>query len=249
MAGERTVQQQPGTGQTNQNNQNGQTNQNAQDNKQNQVATFEDLWQDDSQEQDNSQQQQNREQNTNQQTVTPEQVMERHLKSLGFGIQLSQEDLGRMQNGDMEPLQTQMTDLANKVYTTTLQHMSQFVDRKISDGIDKGIQRVLGTTRLDASMSRLHEELPFTKKESIRPVAKAVFQQMLKKNKGDVDEAIKNTREYFVHTSNLSAKDLGIRVSPKSKPGSSQRNVANQDFDQQINEDDETDWFSYLSEG
>ena len=239
-------------GQQSQEGQQGQQ-QGQQNNQQNNTNLLANMW-------DNTSNQQQQQQNANdinqpgqaannqQQTTDPNAALNAHIETLGLnqGIDLAsiQADL---QDGKTESLQTVLSTVAANTYKAAMVDANRLVDTKINQALEEANATANGNFQSHLALSSLHEALPFTADPVISPVAENVFTQFISKGLS-ITDAIKQTGEFFKHTSQETCKALG-NGAPSGTPGQAGFNASQSGFNNQQTTVQNQDWFDTLSGG
>lgn len=173
----------------------------------------------------------------------PDEILNEHIKGLnladGIDMQKLQTDLA---TGSTESLQAALTQVAGNAYRASMLNSTKIMDAKIDAAIASAVNQSEGKFKTADAIRQLHAALPFTAQPAIAPVAKGVFGQYIKKG-SSIEDAIKQTQNYFRETAKLSAKDVGLHTVSKDSHRSGPGGIELPDDDTE----DQSDWMKILS--
>lgn len=151
--------------------------------------------------------------------LTPAEAWQVHIDSLDLGSDVDaatiQADLAEGKN---DSLNAALKSTGQKAYRQAILTMQPVMDQKIAAAVTEAVSKAVGSTKSSAALQALNDALPFTKDAAVAPIAKGVMAQFIK-NGQPVDQAIESTRQYFIRSNKLSAKDLGLQHPPSPAPG------------------------------
>lgn len=212
-----------GGGQQNQQQQqSGEQNQQQQENKNivdPSIAEINELWQAPKDTSGGNQQQQQQQPVVAPTNTEIAEQFQNHIAGLklteGFNVDKIKEGLAQ---NDLTALNESMGNMAGKIYQAAILDGNKLMETKIAAAVEKAVEQSTGRVTADFAVQKLHEALPFTKNPSTAPIAVAVMKQFMSKGVTQ-DDAIPKVKEFFKNVFNSGAKDLGMTVAPKNKPG------------------------------
>lgn len=227
------------TGQTGQTQlpESGQPQKEGENNEKDNIEPFADLWDNPDTEKGENKDQKQQTQSI-QQGPTNQEVFDDHIKSLDLmgGVDL-EKITADLNNGSIESLNSAFGTLAKNVYTKALVNTNKIMDQKIAKAVEQAVEQSKTSFGSDFAMQQMNSQLPFTAKPAIAPMAKQVLEQLIKKGKS-TEEAIKGVKDYFQQTASVFAKESGMVIAPKNRPGSGR---FTETAIQNLNEDDADD--------
>jgi hypothetical protein len=220
---------------------NSQSQQQQQVKTQNNTSDFTKLWHNETSEvppakntPDNSQQNAQR---------TPQEIFREHVSGLGLGRGADLKGaFEAAQNGDFSKFEAVMQGISEGIYTAAITNANTIFNSKLSKAVDEAVSKATGNVKASGAVSKMNEQLPFTKNPALAPVANAVLGQLLKKG-ADVSDAVEQVGKFFKEMHNISAKDLGLN-SPRGRPSGG---FNNQMSDFASSDDEEFDWMEALT--
>ena len=166
------------------------------------AGEFDNLWErPENRDNNNNQQQQNNNQNNNQnnqqQQRTSADVINEHIRNSVGAIKFDAQKVGQqLQDGDMSGFEEAITEYGHNMYRNMMAQMGQYVTSKVNSAVEEAVKKSTGTVNSGMAVSKMHDALKFTSQPAIKPMAEAVFNQLLGKGK-TVDEAIKGVGDYY----------------------------------------------------
>lgn len=185
----------------------------------------------------------------NKRTSPTAEQLETNFNSYVDGLNLTDgidtAELGeQLREGNIDGLQNLIKKTASSTYKKTILDANKLVDAKVDAAVDKAVQKATSQVRGNNLVEKMHEQLPFTKKQAISPIATAMLQQLTSKGKSPAD-AINGVKQLFAELHKTSARDLGIANPPRNRPGNPQFN--NSSAPQIDDDDDSPDWEELLN--
>lgn len=221
-----------------------------QNNTQNNVSPLAGMWQDDT---TNSQpkpgtQQQQAPATQGQPPADPGTFLNNHIATLNLtnGIDMAQ-IAEQMRDGDHSGMQAALGTIAANSYRAAMLDANKLINAKVESAITEAQKRSGADFASTMALQQLHEALPFTSDDLVKPMAENVFLRFIKKGQS-VQDAIKNTGEYFKHTMQAAQKDLQMSA-PNGRPGQRGFNQpSNTQQHQGTNTAEEDDWLNILGQ-
>jgi hypothetical protein len=120
-----------------------------------------------------------------------------YINELEFtNLQLSQENLGKLQNGDFSVLGPVMHDFAKQAIRHALITSNKLVNNKLQQSENRILERANNSRHADSYVDKMHNALEFTRDKAIEPVAKSVMAKALQKGQTH-EQAIETVRQFF----------------------------------------------------
>ena len=150
---------------------------------------------------------------------TNQEVFDEHISSLNLLKDVSLEKITTDLNaGSTESLEKAFKSLASNVYSSALINTNKIMDQKIAKAVEQAVEQSKTSFGSDFALQQMNSQLPFTAKSAIAPMAKQVLEQFIKKGKS-TEEAIAGVKDYFKQTASIFAKEAGLVIAPKNRPG------------------------------
>lgn len=152
--------------------------------------------------------------------LTNQQVFDEHINSLNLlnGVDL-EKITADLTSGNTESLENAFKAMSRNVYTSALLNTNKIMDQKIEAAIEQAVTKSKNSIGSDFALQQMNSQLPFTAKPAIAPMAKQVLEQLIKKG-SSTEEAIAGVKDYFQQTASVFAKESGLVIAPKNRPGS-----------------------------
>lgn len=121
------------------------------------------------------------------------------IDNLAFGeMNLSDEDIEAINNGDLSPLSKSMADVGRQTVMhtiATLAPMLQQMQEGLTSSLSSKIEAALQSDKADGALhSSILSGVAEDKREYVKPVAQAFMQQAMKRNNGNVEKATRETK-------------------------------------------------------
>ena len=132
------------------------------------------------------------------------------VNSINFteGVELG-DAITQFNDGKPEALQTALNSIGANAFKQSMVMANRLMDKRIDSAVEEAVTKATGKVNSNLAFDKLANSLPFTKEDSVSPVAQAVMTGFLRQNQ-DVDTAIQNTGKYFEKMLRDAAADLGV---------------------------------------
>lgn len=186
---------------------------------QNPLASFADIWQTAATTEGGGQQQTPAAQANNTPAPNAQQpnYFDQQNYTAGLDVNAAVQSL---RNGDVEGFTKFISDFAKNLHKQTLKEALQLSQHYAGEAENKAVQRGTANTRSSMAYEALYEKFPIFKDPALNPMARAAFDQSIKKGL-KVEDAVEKTGKFFeaMHSS-VGTAFQGNVAAPPNAPGS-----------------------------
>ncbi len=160
---------------------------------------------------------------------TPQEVYDEFIGSQNLTENIDLSKIAEeIRNGETGALETAFKQIATNSFSRAVMASNTLTTQKIEAAVEKAVKQSKGAADTDFAVRQMDAQLKFTSAPSIAPVAKDALNRLMKQGKS-IDDAIIGVKEFFHATAQNFAKETGLALAPRSRPGTNRFAETNND--------------------